>query len=114
MDISAKSKRCTVETFGKIIKLEEKGNKRYNPTFRYTVDGKTIETMLKKEDYFFQVGKAYYIYYNPNNPEEMVLKKGDDSVSLLIQAFVIGTIGAITGLIVLRAATKKKVDKSLS
>lgn len=94
-----RDQRCTVEDYARIVHLEYRKNLRgytrpYNPTFEFTLNGDEISTILETEDVFFEVGKAYKILYNPDNPKEITLVKGDPLINksksqIAIAAFVL-------------------------
>ena len=103
-----KTKRCTEETIGIVVKNIEKteveDNKikyMYYPVIKYKANGKTITKTSNAGTGHerYSANEKVNILYNPKNIEEFIIK-GDSTINFVGIVFVIvGGIFAIAGFI---------------
>ena len=103
-----KVKRCTVEAVGTVVEIQEETTTdsdgtsiTYHPVLSYKVEGKTIKSKspVGTSNKKYNVNENVDILYNPNKPEEFIIK-GDKSLNIMGIIFVIlGTLCAVAGIV---------------
>lgn len=119
-DIERKN-RCTEKTMAKIINVEVKGDKVFNPDTKIYDDYREYIGKLKfdanGEEYIVEhevfkeqhAGKIIEIYYNKNNPNDIYIKDSSSSVFVIIWT-IITVILVIDELLLLLSYKFKKIE----
>ena len=104
----AKVKRCTVETLGTVIDFKEETttdsdgtSTTYYPIFSYKVEEKTVKSKssVGTSSRRYNINENVNILYNPNKPEEFIIKGDKTSNFLSIIIIIVGTLCAVAGII---------------
>jgi len=82
------------------------GNTTYAPKVKYTVNEIDYEKKLNESSAFCKVGKTKTIYYDPNNPSEMLTQ------STMYIIFAVGLVFVLAGIF--SSKSSRKLDKMIT